>query len=227
MLFVKPVHQTIFIAAAVAVAIPLPGRGQVANELPHFDYKQIQLLEDEKKYDLALAKADEAVEADPKSIAPYVLRGHIYSDMEQWDKADADFQTILQLDPDNFPAKFNRCEVKLAKKDYDNARGGYLALEKNADWGDLAAYKVFVCDLFAGHQLDAKSELEAFNRAGSHPSYFYGNATWSFYHKQTEEGKGWIASASRIFPAKIQRFYSATLIDNGYMPPLVEDLKVP
>ncbi len=167
------------------------------------------------------------MEADPKNITPYVIRGHIYADMSQWDKADEDFQAILQIDPDNFPAQFNRCEVKLMKKDYDAARGGYLALEKNADWGDLAAYKVFVCDLFAGHELAARNELEQINQAEPHASYFYANATWSFYHKQPEEAQRWIDSAQRIYPRKTTYFYSATLVDCGYIKPLPTEVKVP
>jgi tetratricopeptide (TPR) repeat protein len=234
---VKPV-LTVLGAAIVALSLPISStcEGQTAPPAPpatigpndsQFQYKEIQHLEQEGKYEEALAKANAAVEADPKNIIPYVLRGHIYSEMNQLDKSDADFVSILQIDPNNFPAQFNRCEIKLSKKDYDGAREGFTLLEKNPDWGDLAAYKVFVCDLFAGHELASRSELETFNKAGTHPSYFYANATWSFYHKETDKARSWVNSAEHIYPRKTIYFYSATLVDAGYIKLPPPELKVP
>jgi tetratricopeptide (TPR) repeat protein len=211
----------------LTVTIPKPPPSPDSTVDSQFGYQEIQLLEHEGKYDEALAKATALVEADPKTIPPYVVRGHIYSEMSQWDKADADYQTILQIDPSNFAAQFNRCEIQLSKKDYDKARDGFFALEKNPDWGDLASYKVFVCDLFAGHELASRSEFETFNKAGTHASYYFANATWSFYHKQPDEGQSWVNSAERIYPHKAIYFYSATLVDRGYMKPLPDDVKVP
>jgi tetratricopeptide (TPR) repeat protein len=194
----------------------------------HFEYQEILLLEHQGKYQDALNKANEAVLANPKEITPYIIRGHIYSEMSLMDKADEDFQTILKMDPDNFGAQFNRCEVKLTKKDYSGARAGFLALEKNSDWGDLAAYKVFVCDLFSGQVLDAQNELDAFNKVGSHASYYYANATWSFYNKQPRQAQPWLDAAERIYPRKVIHFYSATLVDRGYIrAPAAGDVQVP
>jgi tetratricopeptide (TPR) repeat protein len=199
---------------------PAPGSGQ-------YKYMEILHLEGQGHYDEALAKANDAVQAAPKDVAPYIIRGHLYSEMSNWDKADADFQTVLQIDPNNFGAQFNRCEVKLMKKDYDAARAGYLALDKNTEWGDLADYKVFVCDLLGGHAAVAKSEFDAFNQAGSHPSYYYANATWNFYNKQPKDAQSWLTSAANIYPAKIIHFYSATLEALGYIKPPPAEVEVP
>jgi tetratricopeptide (TPR) repeat protein len=208
------------------ITIPAPAPAVGSDDL-QFQYREIQLLEQQGRYDEALAKANAAVQADPKNVTPYVIRGHIYSEMSQLGKADADFQTILQIDPANFPAQFNRCEIKLAKKDYAGAREGFFSLEKNPDWGDLASYKVFVCDLFAGHELASRSELETFNKAGTHASYYYANATWSFYRNQPEKAQSWINSAEHIYPRKTIYFYSATLVDAGYIKLPPPDVKVP
>jgi hypothetical protein len=42
----------------------------------------------------------------------------------------------------------------------------FVALEKDPDMGDFASYKVFLCDLFGGHEDAASKELDAFNEAG-------------------------------------------------------------
>jgi tetratricopeptide (TPR) repeat protein len=227
---VKPIFPIVG-AVITMLSLPVAGtcRAQVAADPGEFQYqyKEIQNLEEKGKYDEALAKANAAVEANPKSIAPYVLRGHLYTEMSQWDKADADYRTILQIDPNNFPALFNRSEIKLTKKDYDGARDGFFALEKNPDWGDLAAYKVFVCDLLAGHELASRSELEAFGKGAPHASYYFANATWSFCRKKPDDAQSWIASADHIYPRKTIYFYSATLVALGYMKPLPVDLKAP
>jgi tetratricopeptide (TPR) repeat protein len=226
---VKPVLPILSAALAV-LSLPISSmcRGQTAGpDESQFQYQEIQNLEQQKKYAEALAKANAAVEANPKSIVPYVIRGHIYSAMSQWDKADADYQSILQIDPNNFAAQFNRNEIRLSKKDYDGAREGFFSLEKNPDWGDLAAYKVFVCDLFADHELAANSEFEAFKNGAPHASYYFANATWSYYHKQPDDAQSWITSAERIYPRKTIFFYSATLVQFGYMKPLPEELKAP
>jgi tetratricopeptide (TPR) repeat protein len=221
-------HRFIIGAALVSLSLPISTCCRAQTQAaPRYDFQEITQLEQEKKFDAALAKANAAVEADPKSIDPYVVRGHLYSEMGQWEKADADFATILQIDPDNFPAQFNRCEVKLALKDYDDARQGFFNLEKNPDWGDLAKYKVFVCDLFAGHQIASASELETLKREETHASYFFANATWNFYHNQPREAQSWLDSATRIYPRKTIYFYAATLVDSGYIAPLQEDVKVP
>jgi len=187
------------------------------TDKPDQKFEDIVNLERQGNYVTALEKANAAVAAEPKNVSAYIVRGHIYSEMNLLVKAASDYQTILQLDPDNFSAKFNASEVKLMQKDYDNARSGFLALENHPDWGDLAAYKVFVCDLFGGHEDVAKSELDAFDNAGSNASYYYSKATWEFYHNQPEAAQPWLDSATRIYPPKKIYFYSATLVDFGYL----------
>ena len=190
------------------------GPDQTSKEL-----ENIVSLEKQGQYDSALAKATAVIQAEPKNVNAYIVRGHIYSEMKLWDKAGADYQAVLQIDPENFPANFNICEVNLMQKDYDHARVGFVALEGNPDWGDLAAYKVFVCDLFAGHEAVAQSELDAFDKAGGHASYYYSKATWEFYHKHPEPAQTWLDEAAWIYPHKKVYFYSATLVDFGYIKP--------
>ncbi len=65
------------------------------------------------------------------------------------------------------------------------------------------------------------------NKGETHASYFYANATWSFYHKDPEKAVSWINSAQHIYPRKTVYFYSSTLVDNGYIKLPPPDVKVP
>jgi Tfp pilus assembly protein PilF len=165
------------------------------------------------------AEADltEAIRLNPKNPAAYVLRASLYCQKALWPQAEADFTTALTLDPKNIVVKFNLVEVKFMQKQYDLARPGYAALEKDPDMGDIAAYKVFLCDLGAGHLEVAQKELDAFNDVGSKPSYYYSNAAWSLAHKNQADAEGWLASAKRIYTDRKNVFYLQGLIYMGYL----------
>jgi len=177
----------------------------------------IQLLHDEQ-YDTALVKVNAAIKLYPKLGGFYALRGSIYSERNLFPQAEQDFQTALQLDPGNIVVKFNLVELKLMQKEFDPARAGFIELEKDPDMADLAAYKVFLCDLFAGHEDVAKKELDTFNDAGTKPSYYFSNAAWSLYHKNIEDGRSWLVSASNIYTPIKNEYYASTLRNFGYLP---------
>jgi Tfp pilus assembly protein PilF len=159
----------------------------------------------------------EAIRLNPKNPAAYVLRASLYCQKALWPQAEADFTAAQTLDPKNIVVKFNLVEVKFMQKQYDLARPGYVALEKDPDMGDIAVYKVFLCDLGAGHLDVAKKELDAFNDVGSKPSYYYSNAAWSLAHKNQADAQQWLASAKNIYSDRKNVFYLQGLIYMGYV----------
>lgn len=166
----------------------------------------------------ALTKLNEAIKINPNIAGAYALRGSIYYQKKQWDQAMQDFQTASNLDPKNAVLKLNAIEIKFLQKQYDAARPAYLALKSDPEMGDFAAYKVFLCDLFGGHEAEAAKELAVFNDAAANPSYFFGNAAWDLYHKKIDDARGWLISASRIYPANKFAYYAQSLRDLGYLP---------
>lgn len=176
------------------------------------------MLFQKKDLDGALDKINAAIKLNPKSAAMYVMRGGIYAQKKMWTESAQDFDTAHQLVPDNVIVKFNQVEIKFMQKQYDAARTGFVALESDPDMGDLASYKVFLCDLFGGHEDVAKKELDTFNAVGSKPSYYYSNAAWSLFHKNTEDARSWLVSALHIYPAQKNEFYQSSLKDLGYLP---------
>jgi Tfp pilus assembly protein PilF len=166
----------------------------------------------------ALTDLSQALKLNPNSTGAYVLRASIYCQQKQWTQAEDDFKTAARLAPTNPVLKFNLVEVKFMQKQYDAARSGYVALVKDPDMGDFAAYKVFLCDLFGGHEAVAKKELDAFNDVAANPSYFFANAAWSLVHKNLDDARSWLLSASRIYPLRKNETYAQSLRDLGYLP---------
>jgi len=168
--------------------------------------------------DGALNDLSQALKMNPNSTGAYVLRASIYTQKKQWPQAQADFEAAQRIAPTNVVVQFNLVEIKFMQKQYDAARPGFVALEKDPDMGDFASYKVFLCDLFGGHEANAKKELDVFNDAAGNPSYFFSNAAWSLVHKNVEDARPWLLSASRIYPARKNDMYASSLRDLGYLP---------
>jgi len=166
----------------------------------------------------ALDAINITLKSDPKNLYAYLNRAAIYSQKKLWPQAGSDYQTVLQLDSNNFIAKFNLAEIKFQQKEYDDARAGFIALQNNSENADLAKYKVFLCDLFNGNEAVAAQELDAFNRIGTNASYYFGNAAWDLFHKKPEKARGLVASANRIYTPNKCSLYEASLQDLGYLP---------
>jgi tetratricopeptide (TPR) repeat protein len=174
----------------------------------------------------ALDKVAEVLKADPKNVNGYLICGQIYSQMKKWPEAKEAFQAILAFNANSAPAQFNLSELQFMQKQYDAARPGFQALEKNSDLGDFASYKVFLCDLMGGHEDQARKDLDAFNANGSDASYYFSNAAWDLYHNEPRDALVWLREAQQIFyPIKLQR-YASSLRDLGYLP-LPVSLKSP
>lgn len=168
--------------------------------------------------DGALADLSQAIQLKPDSAFAYLLRGSIYTQRKMFAEAEADFTAANKVDPTNVVIKFNLSELKFMQKHYDEARTGFVPLQKDADMGDFAMYKVFLCDLFAGHEDVAKSELAALDKKGDDASYYFSHAAWDLYHKNIESARGWLVSASHIYDAKKFTTYGESLRYLGYLP---------
>jgi Tfp pilus assembly protein PilF len=175
-------------------------------------------LANKNKFSEALDRLNKAIQLNPKNSGAYVLRASLYCQQKKWDLAEADFETAAKLAPHNVVLKFNIIEVKFMQKQYDAARPGYVALESDPDMGDFASYKVFLCDLAGGHMDAAKKDLDAFDKFGGNPSYYFSNAAWSIYHKNYADARSWLQSAIHIYDPRKNSYYAESLIYLGYLP---------
>jgi tetratricopeptide (TPR) repeat protein len=168
--------------------------------------------------DGALSDLTQAIQLKPDSAFAYLLRGSLYTQKKMFPEAEADFAAAYRIDPTNVVIKFNLSELKFMQKHYDDARAGFFPLQKDPDMGDFAIYKVFLCDLFGGHEDLAKTELDAINKKGDDASYYFANAAWDLYNKKTDDARGWLVSASHIFDMKKFSTYGESLRYLGYLP---------
>jgi tetratricopeptide (TPR) repeat protein len=168
--------------------------------------------------DGGLNDLSQALKLNPNSTGAYVLRASLYCQKKQWTQAEDDFKAAGRLAPTNPVLKLNLVDIKFMQKQYDAARAGFLPFVKDPDIGDFASYKVFLCDLFGGHEAVAKKELDVFNDAMGNPSYYFSNAAWCLFHRDLEGARGWLTSASNIYPLRKNAFYAQSLRDLGYLP---------
>ena len=57
----------------------------------------------------------------------FLSRGNAYDDKDDYDRAIADYNEAIRLDPKNSAAFFNRGLTSAKKKDYDGAIANYSA----------------------------------------------------------------------------------------------------
>jgi len=168
--------------------------------------------------DGAIAKLTDAIKANPKISLPYFGRASIYYQKKMYPEAEADFKSASLIEPKNIVLQFNVVEMEFAQKQYDKARAGYATLVNDPQMGDLAAYKVFLCDLLAGHEALAQKERDAFDSVDSKPSYFFSRAAWDLYHKNNDGARSWLTSVANIFPSAKITYYALPLKDLGLLP---------
>lgn len=207
--------------------LPLPKPASTpAHKLPP-SLEETAALYAQDKFDEALATVNAVLAKEPKNTNGYILRGAIYTAKQAWDLAEKDYQTALQLDPKNDGVRFDLADLHFQEKQFDTAREAFVQLPKNpdSDIRDVIKYKIYLCDLLAGHDDQASKELDEFNQAGVNASYYYGNAAWNLVHKKPQEAKSWLVSARHIYSERKQAIYSAMLEEMGYLPlpPSLED----
>ena len=181
-------------------------------------YTQATRLREAGDLDGALAKAKDALVLAPTEVELLVFCGDIYAKKRDWDNATREFSAALAQRPEDALARFDLAEIKLMQKQYDAARPEFQALMNDGKIGDLATYKVFLCDLFGGHLEQAQVELKNFAQAQNKPSYTYGEAAYWFYldhadyaHRSLDEG------AAKFSDREVQA-YTSTLKELGYLP---------
>jgi Tfp pilus assembly protein PilF len=194
------------LAVVSAMACPWIGKGQPAPTSSAATEDKVTLLKEalqlrgQSNWDGAIAKISQFLQQDPQNMQAYVLRGDLYVKKKQWSQAEQDFVTAKKIDPQSSTARFDLAEIMLMQKKFDVARPGFRELEADKDLGDLATYKVFLCDLLGGHEDIAQRQLRSFDETGgSGASSYFAHVAWALFHNKPDEARSWLASAARIY----------------------------
>jgi len=170
-----------------------------------------------RQLDSAMDAANATIQKDPSNFLGYIMRGNVYGKRKQWDQASQDYRHALAIDSKCVPALFNLAQIDFMQMKYETARSGFVALQEDADLGDLARYSVFLCDLVGGHRDVATKELEAFNQAGSNASYYFANVAWLLNQRKEDEARDWMQSAVKIYSPTKVHLYATPLVELGYL----------
>ena len=171
------------------------------------------------KFDDALNTLSEAIELNPKNQLPYFLRASIFASRNVWPAAEKDLLVAESITPQDVDIEMFLGDVFLMEKKYDDARTRFASLTSDANRGDLATYKVFVCDVLGGHTDAAAKELDTFDHLPSKPSCYYAHATSSLINGKTADGHRWLDSAAVLYGSAVTTPYVQCLKSLGYLPP--------
>ena len=187
---------------AYDVEVPTPGQHAYSSPPPPDPMEQVNA----------------AIAHDPTDPVNFILRCNIYGQKKDWGDAKENYEKALALDPQNSSAKVDLAEIQFRQKQYDQARASFVPLESDKDFGDLASYMIFLCDLFGKHEDAAAKELAVFNAAGEKPSYYFGNIAWDVVHHNTAGARDFMNSAEAIYQPLKADLYTINLVELGYLP---------
>ena len=159
-----------------------------------------------------------AIQIDPHNASAFELRGSVYIQQKLWDRADRDYQTADKLAPQ--PAyKFKLGEIKYLQRSYEDARVRFVKVQDDPRLGDLATYKIFLCDLLAMHEGAAGQDLARIDGMPKSPAYYFCHAAWDLYHNQLKEANGLLAAAQQAYDSSIIELYYGILLDTRRFTP--------
>ena len=194
------------------VAAPAPDSPDLAK------IKQAVHQMQARKFDDALTTLNEAIELNPKNQVPYFLRASIFASRNIWPAAEKDLLVAESITPQDVDIEMFLGDVFLMEKKYDDARTRFAALTNDSNRGDLATYKVFVCDVLGGHSVAAAKELDTFDHLPAKPSCYYAHATSSLVNGKTADGRRWLDSAAVLYGPAVTAPYAQCLRGLGYLP---------
>ena len=159
----------------------------------------------------------------PNQAVTYNLRGEILLDQGKTDEAETALRNALAADPQLLAARYNLARVPFAKKDYATARKeleallGAISGGKEKQREQLIRYQIFLTLLLEGHEGVAQKAMDEFKMMDDSPALYYAQAAWAFQHGNPKQGNNWVANASNLYSAELNRAFAAPFSDLGWV----------
>lgn len=104
------------------------------------------------------------------------LRGAILTKLGDYNQALQLFQSILEADPNYFPAAFNLGEVQFVRGDYAGALASFREMARRDPLNELVRFKIMLCELLVGNDDEARRVASGLVPAGATPAWYYAQA---------------------------------------------------
>jgi tetratricopeptide (TPR) repeat protein len=159
----------------------------------------------------------------PNQAVTYNLRGEILFDQGKIDRAEGAFRNALSADPQLVAARYNLARVFFAKKNYPIARKqfeellGAISGGKEARREQLIRYQIYLTLLLEDREGAAQKAMDEFKMMDGSPALYYAQAAWAFQHGNPSQGKNWVANASNLYSAELNRAFAAPFLDLGWV----------
>ncbi len=178
---------------------------------------------DAERYDEALKALDQIDARQPDLAESLNLRGVVLMRQGKFDQAEAALRKAVSLDPHFWNASFNLAEIPFLKKDWGQARNRFEGLMSGQAEGmqpetsQLIQYKILLTFVRQGKENTVDWMLNKFEQAKDSPALYYSNAAIAFQHGNEKEAKEWLAAAKKQYPASLNKLYSESLYEVGWM----------
>ena len=159
----------------------------------------------------------------PDQAVTYNLRGEILLDQGKTDEAETALRNALAADPQLLAARYNLARVPFAKKDYVTARKeleallGAISGGKEKQRERLIRYQIFLTLMLEGHEGVAQKAMDEFKMMDDSPALYYAQAAWAFQHGNPRQGNNWVANASNLYSAELNRAFAAPFSNLGWV----------
>jgi tetratricopeptide (TPR) repeat protein len=196
--------------ALVRAADPNAGSGATLDRAKH----EFQ----EGKFPEALAILDEVEKDGGASARSLDLRGRIYMEQGQFERAAELFTAAHDKDVMSF-GRLHLGDLLMRQKKYAEAREVYRAAAKETNL--LPSYErlrfaILLTYLGEKDDLNAQQALDTIKFPSESGAYYYAQAAWAFAHDQKRDGDKWIKRAGEIYAPHLTAWFARWLYDFGW-----------
>ena len=175
-------------------------------------------------YREALQKLDAIDARQPDMAAAQHLRGVAWMRLGEYRKAETALRKAREIDPDFWEARFNLAEMPFLSQDWTEARRRFTALAAEPNdhlqgaTSDLIQFKILLTLLLEGKEQKAAPILAKIKASPEDPAFYYVQAALALRHKDRQEGKRWMATATKKFSPQVNKLYAESFYEVGWLP---------
>jgi tetratricopeptide (TPR) repeat protein len=151
------------------------------------------------EYQVALDRLGRLQGPPAQDLSVLNLRGAALTKLGRSDEAVELFRSILDTDPDYFPALFNLGEVEFLRGNHAEALELFQGLRRRDPRNELILFKIFLCQQLLGQDEAAQETAKVFIPAGKTPAWYYTQAMIARKAGDEKKAKKHLAAGRAIY----------------------------